>query len=510
MTAVERPLVLAVAPFAGAGVVLVVTATIAFVLSLDPTMVTVANPTIADSLGATLEGTQWITSGFFLALAVLLIPSGALADRVGHARMLTGGLTLFSIGALLASIAGDVAPLVVSRLLMGIGAAAMQPASVAAFRASVAPEQRSRAMGIWAAIAVSGSAAAPVLAGAVLGFASWRALFLGVAVIGCGLLIAVIARVRGMPHDGEDLPLHVLRNLALAAGLGLLTWGLIRAGAKGWGDVQVLVPSLVGLVVLTGVAARLLRAGSGEFDVPPIAGCIAIMGLASVGYVGVIFLLGILLQRLGGSPLEVGLQLLPYLALAGAVSPLAGRIEARFGAWRPLVAAVILELVALSGLSRVDADSSFGSLWPWLVVLGVSFGLVVPSILDLLMRSAPSRRSAVMGASQMAATQVGGLLAIAVLGSVVASTVTNRYGADIAAAGLDVPVTPEMTAALGQGVVTVPAGLDAAQTALLERAGLEAFAGGMGTAIAVAMVPALIALMLTLGLRRTLSNPRPH
>jgi hypothetical protein len=115
-----------------------------------------------------------------------------------------------------------------------------------------------------------------------------------------------------------------------------------------------------------------------------------------------------------------------------------------------------------------------------------------------------------MGASQMAATQVGGLLAVAVLGSIVASTVANRYADNLAASGLDVAVTPAMTDALGQGVVTIPAGLDGAQIALLERAGLEAFASGMGTAFAAAMVPAFLALALTAGMRRTLSGPRSH
>jgi MFS family permease len=492
------------------GVVIAVTATIAFVISLDPTMVSVANPTIADSLNATLEGTQWITTGFLLAITVLLIPCGALADRIGRARMLAVGLTLFTAGALTASAAGDVGPLVFGRLLMGTGAAAMQPAAVAAFRTAFAPERRARAMGMWAATAVLGSAAAPVLAGAALGVVSWRMLFVTVGLATLVLLVVVVTRLRGMPNDGENLPVHGLRNLALAVGLGLLTWGLIRAGARGWTDAQVLVPALAGVVMLAGVGYALRRGGGQDFDLPPIVLCVVVMSLTSIGYVGTIFLLGILLQRVGFTPLEVGLQLLPFLALAGVISMLAGPVEARLGTWRTVLAATVLELVALLGLAQVRADSGFGDLWPWLAILGVSFGLITPAILNLLMRSAPLRRSGVMGAMQMASTQLGGVLAVAVLGSIVASTVDGRFRANLTDAGLDVAITPAMSASLSQGIVDVPAGLAAGPAALLHSAGLEAFASGMGTAFAAAMAPVGLALLIALLLRGTLSGPRRH
>lgn len=493
-------------------VVIEVTALMAFVLSFDPTMVAVANPRIADSLHASLQGTQWITGGFLLTLSVLLVPCGSLGDRLGGRRMLAAGLVGFTAGAVLAAFSGAVGELVGARLLMGAGAAAMQPAAVSAYRAAFPPAARSRAAGLWAATAVSGSAIAPVLTGAILGFAPWRVLFVGMATIGLILLGAVILGLRGLPRHADDVPLHAVRNVGLALGIGLLTWALIRAGAMGWSAAEVVGSAVAGILMLLAVGGHIARADSrGGLDGPPIAASIGIVVLSSIGYLGTVFLLGIMLQRIGdGTPLQVGLELLPFLGVAGAVSSAAGRIQARVGGWWMLVAATGLELVGLFGLTQVTAATRFSDLWLWLLFLGVSFGLLTPAILDILMRSAPLARGGLMGATQMAATQLGGVLAIAALGSIVASRVVTNMDAGLAHAGLHVALGPATRAALTQGIVHAPAGLHADQVVVFQRVGLSAFARAMGAAFTGATVMAALALITTLAMRRTLVAERRH
>lgn len=483
----------AAAASAGAGStssrpVAVVAAAVAFVVALDPTTISVANPRIADSLHASLEGTQWITSGFLLAFTALLVPLGAVADRYGRGRVLSIGLGVFVAGSCLATLASSVGMLIAARVLQGAGAAAMQPAAIGAFRSAIAPARRRWAMGLWTATTVAGAAVAPVLAGAALGVASWRVVF--AAVGGMAAVLLVAARVVGMreaaPVEAE-LPLHVGRNLLLCGGLGLLTWGLIRVGVTGWAHAQVLAP-LAAAIVLLGAAGvslrpRVKRPARPELDTPRIVSCLTVMTLLSIGFLGTVFLLSIFLQRVRGStPLEVALQMLPFLGVAGCVAPLGGILDRWLGARRLLIAAALLEIVALYGLSELRPASTGGDLWPWLVLLGLSFGVLVPAILNLLMESAPVERSGFIGALQMSSNQLGGVLAVAVLGSIVASGVGDRFEANLAAAGAALPLSAEAGEALTQGIVLPPPGLDAREAAVVRAAGLDAFAQATGAA----------------------------
>lgn len=190
-------------------------------VALDGTVVSVANPTIQHDLHASLAGLQWVTNGYLLALAVLLILGGKLGDRFGRRRMFSVGIAGFALASLGCALSSSIAMLVVVRVIQGVAGALLMPNTLAILRATFPPEQLSRAVGIWGATSALAVASGPIIGG-LLVHVSWESIFLLNLPLGAIALATTLAVVAESRDPGEQGRFDTLGVLLLSAGLFLL------------------------------------------------------------------------------------------------------------------------------------------------------------------------------------------------------------------------------------------------------------------------------------------------
>src|SRR4051794_5718174 len=219
-----------------------------FMAILDNLVVNVALPTISRDLDARATQLQWIVSAYTLVFASLQITAGGLGDRFGRKKWFLIGLAIFTSTSVLAALSPNVEVLIASRALQGVGAAFIMPLSLSLISAAFPPEERSKAIGIWAAISVSGIALGPIVGGALVQYASWHWVFLINVPIGIGAFIITSAVVRESTDTSGTVATDVPGTVLITAAVGTLTWGLIQAGDRGWTDTWI-VGSLIASVV---------------------------------------------------------------------------------------------------------------------------------------------------------------------------------------------------------------------------------------------------------------------
>ena len=487
---------------ASGALVLGVSAVGGFVINLDQASIPVANPTIGSDLGATLRDFQWVFNAFLLPLVVLLVVGGALGDRFGRVRLLAGGLGLFALGSLAAALAPSIDVLLVGRVAQGVGAALVIPSALGAIRAVFSGQALSSALGLWFAAVLAGVAVGPLLAGALLDSAGWREVFwldFALGALGAALAIRAAPAVRELP---SVLQLDVMGNVLVGAGLGGLVWGLVEAGTRGWTSPAVLAPMAVGAALLVVAVLRAVGAARDWLDLRRVSGGALIVIMSLFGLGGAYFFLALYLQRvLGFSPFETGAALLPQTVVAAVFAPITGRLLGRVPVRVVVTVGLLCELAAIAGFSRLDAASGYGEIWPFFVLMGLAIATVPIATTELVLSAAPPERGSLMSGLQMTAINLGTLLSIAALGSLVASAVVSRYLDALDRIGLarTSEVSSDEAADLAQAIAPVPDGASPATAELLQQAGLEAFSSAMSLAIVVGGACVLAAIALVVG-----------
>jgi DHA2 family methylenomycin A resistance protein-like MFS transporter len=395
---------------------------------LDTTVVNVALPAIRDDLDASLTGLQWIVNGYTLVLASLLLSAGALADRLGARRMVLGGVTLFSVASAAAAVAPSLAALVAAQVALGIGAAALIPASLSLLtHAYPDPIRRARAVGVWASTSASAFAAGPVLAGLLIDVAGWRAMFainLPFALVVAVLVLRGVDETPRTARRGLDVPGQVTAVLALAA----LTFALIESGSLGWGSpvvVGALVVAVASTLAFVAVERRsaapmlpLSLFASRAFSASAAAGA-----LVSFAVYGQLFFLSLYLQEVRGlSALETGFAFLPQPAVFALAGLPAGRIVARVGPRLPLAVGGALAATGTLVLLTIGADTPYGVLVAGLVLFGAGAGTAIPALTSAVVSDVPAAQVGVASAALNTSRQTGGVLGVAILGGLVSGT----------------------------------------------------------------------------------------
>ncbi|TMR97678.1 MFS transporter [Nonomuraea basaltis] len=396
-----------------------------FMVLLDMTVLSVAEPDLASSLRTSMAGLQWATTGYTVAFAALLLSAGAAADRFGAERLFRAGIAVFTLASLLSAFAPGLLALVLLRAILGIAAAACVPASMAMI-AQLYPEPaaRARAVSAWAAISGAAVAAGPIAGGALVGAAGWRSIFLINVPIGLAVLALTLGRAVACPRDTRRI--DWLAQVAAAAVLALFTDALIAAGSQAWAHAAWSSAGLgVSALAFRGLERRsrapvlnraLLRSGRVR------AGLLAAAAV-NFALTGSLFVLPLLLQQewhLG--PLQTGLAFLPLTVPFAANPPFTGKIVARVGPRRPILAGLAL----LSAGGAVLAGTVFADGgYPWLAVgllmtgFGVSYAL--PALVAALVSVAPAGTAGAVGGLLNAVRQIGATLGVAVMGAAVAA-----------------------------------------------------------------------------------------
>jgi EmrB/QacA subfamily drug resistance transporter len=485
------------------GLALVVIATAQLMVVLDATIVNVALPHIQDALHFSGSNLEWVVNAYTLAFGGLLLLGGRSGDLLGRRRVFMFGIALFTVASLLGGLATSQAWLLAARAAQGVGGAFAAPTALSLIAVTF-PEgrPRNRAMGVYAAMSISGAAVGLIAGGLLVNYLDWRwVLFVNVPI---GLLVLALAprvlaespRQRG----NFDLPGAITGS----AGLGLLVYGLSSAattsnGVSHWGDTKV-VASLAASVALL-VLFAVIEARSRHALVPTRvvasrdrSGAYLISLCIGTALFGVFFFLTIFTQQVWGySPLRSGIAFLPMVVTIMAASAAASQLVSRIGARPLMIGGPAIMAGGMYWLSRLGENSSYagGMLGP-IMCIAVGLGLVfVPVSLVSLVKVADDDTgvaSSLMNAGQ----QVGGSVGLALLGTVAWSAVASAAAAGAAAQ----KAAAAAAARAGRPVNLTPAQLKAQQVALTSHSLAHGFSHAYWLSAGVSVLAVIIALIL--------------
>jgi EmrB/QacA subfamily drug resistance transporter len=410
-----------------------------FMIMLDNTIVNVALPSIQRDLGIGLSELEWVVNGYALTFAVLMLTGGKLADLLGRRLIFIAGLAVFIAASLACGLAPSADWLIGARIVQGVGAALMNPATLSIITATFPPRQRGMAIGIWAGVSALALAIGPLVGGVITEQIDWSWIFFINVPIGVlGIVVARLAIDESRDTSAEqrlDLP-----GLATSAiGLFALTYALIEANTYGWTSGRILglfatAVVFLGIFVLVELRQRIPMLDLSLFKNPTFAGSNATMMLVALAMFGVFFFVSLFMQNiLGYSATKAGAVFLPMTMLIILVAPVAGRLSDRVGARWLMGAGLVCVGTSLVIFSRLDFDSGFWDLFPGLVVGGVGMALSMTPTTAAAMGSVPVDQAGVGSAVLNSMRQVGGSLGIAVMGAIVASYVTAQPGTPAAA-----------------------------------------------------------------------------
>ncbi|MFD8395064.1 MFS transporter [Streptomyces sp. NPDC059680] len=480
-------------------------------VALDGTIVAIANPTIKEDLGATFADVQWITNGYFLALAVTLITAGKLGDRFGHRQTFLIGVTGFAAASGAIGLSHSIAAVVTFRVFQGLFGALLMPAALGLLRATFPAEKLNMAIGIWGMVIGASTAGGPILGGVLVEHVNWQSVFfINVPV---GALALVLGALILRDHRAENAPrsFDVLGIALLSGAMFCLVWALIKAPTWGWGDDRtwIFIAASVLLFALFSVWETRVKEPLiplGLFRSIPLSAGVVLMVLMAIAFMGGLFFVTFYLQNVHGmSPIDAGLHLLPLTGMMIVGSPLAGAAITKLGPRIPLAGGMAATAIAMYGMSTLEADTGSGVMSVWFALLGLGLAPVMVGATEVIVGNAPMELSGVAGGLQQAAMQIGGSLGTAVLGAVMASKVDSDLPGNWTGAGLP-PLTPgqldKASEAVQVGVAPVPKGVPEQVAAKITEVAHHTFISGMSLASLVAAGVAAVAVLVALLTKR--------
>jgi EmrB/QacA subfamily drug resistance transporter len=411
-------------------------ALVSFLLTLDDTALSVALPSIGRDLGLGLSGLEWVVNSYTLALAVLLLAGGRLADALGARRIFLTGLAVFTIASLTAGLASSGWLLLAGRVLMGGGAALMMPASLAIIASSFLERERGMAIGVWAGVSAGGLAIGPLLGAALTESFGWGSIFfvnVPVGVLGLAFGRAILPKT---PAAARTRHFDFVGLLASGATLFALVFALTEGMSYGWSSPLVLgsfaaagLSSIVFVWLERRQEEPLLQLSL--FRSRNLSGANAVSLLSTAVMCGIFFFISLYLQIVRGySAIEAGAAFLPMTLLICLVAPAAGRLSDRTGRRLPAALGMTILAGGLLLLSRLGATSGLGALLPGLIIAGLGIGLTTAPVTTAALDFAPAEeagtRAGILNTSRMIGLAVG----IALMGAIV----TARWPGGLAGA----------------------------------------------------------------------------
>ncbi|MDT5036290.1 MAG: hypothetical protein QOE03_1475 [Micromonosporaceae bacterium] len=415
------------------------------VVVLDNTVLNVALRTIADpvrGLGASQSELEWAINSYTLVFAGLLFTAGVLGDRYGRRAVLLVGLALFGAASLVSSYAQDPGQLIAARALMGIGGAAVLPATLSIISNVFDPRERGRAIGIWAGSVGLAVAVGPVVGGLLLEHFWWGSVFLiNVPIVIAGIIAAIVI----VPESRDPRPGRIdLAGVLLSiAGLVVLVYGVVDGGDHGFGRPAAWGSILAGLVILAVFVGYERRIAFPSLDVrlfanPRFSAAVAAVGLVFFAAMGSMFFTAFYLQLVRGfSPLRTGLLMVPFAVAQMIFAPRSSAMVRRYGPRAVMAVGMALGMVSLGMFAFVTATTPVWIVAGLAFLQGVALANVMPPATESVMSSLPREKAGVGSAVSNTIRQVGGALGVAVLGSVLSAS--YRAGMTPYVAGLPAP-----------------------------------------------------------------------
>jgi EmrB/QacA subfamily drug resistance transporter len=433
--------------------------------------VNVALPSIQHGLHFSAANLAWVVNAYTLVFGGFLLLGGRAADLLGRKRLFIAGIVLFSFASLLNGLAQSSAMLVAGRGLQGLGGALLSPAALSIITTTFTDTQeRTRALGVWSAIAAGGGAVGLLLGGVLTDLASWPWIFIVNVPVG---VITLLATVRFVPESRVDLAhrtFDLLGAVAVTGGLVVLVFAIIKAQAWGWGSartVGLLAASVAILAAFVAIERRsrapLMRLSI--FRVRTLAVADVVLLLVASGLFGMFFFASLYVQEiLGYSPLKAGLAFLPVTAGIIIGAGIAQQLFRRVGVLRLALGGVLLAAAGLAVLTQLPVHGSYlGNLMSGLFPMSIGMGLTFVPITLLGTGGVAGDDAGLASGLFNTSQQVGGSLGLAILSTLAASQTAGLLGSSHAsltsAAGLAARVSGYHVAFLAAAIMLTAGGL---------------------------------------------------
>ncbi|MEA2843876.1 MAG: hypothetical protein QOJ69_1547 [Actinomycetota bacterium] len=454
----------------------------------------VALPSMQRDLGASASALQWIVDSYALVFAALLLPAGALGDRFGRKRALIFGLLVFTTGSVIGGLGTGATQVVVGRVITGIGAAFVMPATLSLLTTIFPPQERRKAIATWAGFAGAGGALGPILSGALLEHYWWGAVFLVNLPI-VAVVVAAVALFSPTSKDPQATPLDPVGAGLSLIGLGSLVYGIIEGPELGWTSTHVLIAYAGAAIGLVGFLLWERRTRYPMLPLPlfrdrRLSVGSAVVTVAFFIMFGLFFLFTLYLQFVRGySPLSAGLSTLPLAVSLVAIAPRSAALAERVGTGRVMASGFVLVSAGFGVLALLVGPSTpYFVLAIALVLLGAGMSLTAAPATGSIMSAVPQAKAGVGSAINDTTREVGGALGIAVLGSIASAV----YRSTVDLSGLSLPPEVSKAATESVGAATVIADHVPGGAQLAARAG-AAFTDAFNLTSGVASVLALAA-----------------
>jgi DHA2 family methylenomycin A resistance protein-like MFS transporter len=402
-----------------------------FVITLDAVVVNVALPSIRTDLGGSVAGLQWVIDAYTVLFAALLLTAGSLTDRIGARRTFGAGLAGFVLASVACGLSPTLAALVAARFVQGAAAAVMTPSSMALIRqAFPEPVTRGRALAGWAMGGAVASSSGPVLGG-VLDAIDWRWIFFVNVPVGALALLLLTHVPRSARRPA---PVDAMGQVTGALAMGGLTYGAIEAGVAGLTAPRVLgafalAVAALALFVVTERRVAHPMTPPGLFRSRTVVIIVATGFAFMVCYFGSPFVFSLWFQQVRGlSALATGVAFLPMMLIGAALTPFSARLAERAGHKVLIVAGLLSMTVGLVVLSLVPASTPLWALSALMMLIGLGGPLVSPPATTVLLDAVAAKDTGTASGVFNTSRQVGGALAIAVFGALLADPATFQQG----------------------------------------------------------------------------------
>lgn len=391
-------------------------------VAIDATVLHVAAPTLSMTLGASGNELLWIIDIYSLVMAGMVLPMGALGDRIGFKRLLILGGALFGLASLAAAFAHTASWLIATRAILAIGAAMIVPATLAGIRATFSQARhRNMALGVWAAVGSGGAAFGPLVGGMLLEHFYWGSVFLiNVPVV----LVVVALTARYVPRQAGrlDQSLNLGHAIMLIVAILLLVYSA-KTALKGHIATGVIALALVSDALLLAQFVRIqLAASRPMIDMRLFTHRIILSGVvmamtAMITLVGFELLMAQELQFVHGlTPYQAGLFMLPVMLASGFSGPIAGMLVSRLGLRKVATGGMALSALSFYGLAATDFSTQQIQAWVLMALLGFSAASALLASTAAIMAAAPAEKAAAAGAIETMAYELGAGLGIAIFG----------------------------------------------------------------------------------------------
>lgn len=397
---------------------------------LDGTAVNVALRRIGTDLDASLAELQWVSNGYLLSLASMILIGGSLGDHFGRRRIFVTGVIWFATASLVCGVAQTPLQLIAARVLQGAGGALLTPGSLAMIQGAFRPQDRPRAIGSWTGLGSVSAALGPFIGGWLVQYASWRWVFL----INLPLAVAtVVIAQRHVPEtrDPESVPgFDVSGALLGVVALGAVTFALI--------EYTSLDHSLIALCAVVGVLAAAAFIAVERRSRHPMmptdmfasrqfsaANAMTLVVYAAIG--ATLFFLVLQLQTVAGyGPLQAGLSTLPLTITMLLLAARGGALAARIGPRLPMAVGPFVCALGLAYLTRIGPDARYWTaVFPGITVFALGLALMVAPLTATVLAAAADRHAGIASGVNNAVARAGSLLAVAAL-----PTLVGLSGAD--------------------------------------------------------------------------------